>query len=136
RKPISSTFLGYDVISIPPPSSGGVTLAEMLNMLEAMGIQNQPRQSAQSIHLMMEAMRRAYLDRARFLGDPDFVKVPVSRLTSKTHAHELIRTLEPGRASSSVELGREIVTTPQPFEPDDTTHFSVLDATGLAVANT
>src|SRR5262249_11200526 len=96
----------------------------------------QPRLSAQSIHLLMEAMRRAYLDRARFLGDPDFVKVPIGRLTSKAHARDLIRTLDPGRASSSVELGRDIVTTPQAAEPGDTTHSSVRDAAGLAVANT
>jgi gamma-glutamyltranspeptidase/glutathione hydrolase len=136
RAPIKGTFVGYDVISMPPPSSGGVALVEMLNMLEALKIQEQPRGAAQTIHLMTEVMRRAYLDRARFLGDPDFVDVPVARLTSKSHAADLIKTIDPARASSSVELGKDIVTVTQRTEPDETTHFSIVDRNGMAVSNT
>src|SRR6185436_14053666 len=84
----------------------------------------------------MEAMRRAYLDRARFLGDADFVKVPVKVLTSKSHARELIRSIDPKAASRSAELGRDILTQPTAPEPDETTHFSVLDRAGMAVSNT
>lgn len=135
RAPITGTFLGYDIVSMPPPSSGGVTMVAMLNMLEALEIQKKPRLSADAVHLMMEAMRRAYLDRARFLGDSDFVKVPVGMLTSKAHARELIRSIEPTKASSSAELGKDIITVPR-TEPDDTTHFSVLDRQGMAVSNT
>jgi gamma-glutamyltranspeptidase/glutathione hydrolase len=85
--------------------------------------------------VQIEAMRRAYLDRARYLGDPDFVKVPVDRLTSKPYASSLAASIDPARASSSVELGKDIVTT-QTTESDETTHFSVLDHTGMGVVNT
>ncbi len=118
RKPITGTFLGYDIISMPPPSSGGIALVEMLNMLEALGIDKKPRGSVDAIHLMTEAMRRAYLDRARYLGDQDFVQVPVDKLTSKSHARDLIKTIDPKRASSSAELGKDIVTVPQAPEPE------------------
>ena len=121
---------------MPPPSSGGIALVEMLNMLEALDIQKKPRGSVEALHLMTEAMRRAYLDRARFLGDPDFVQVPVDKLTSKPHARELIKTIDPKHASSSAELGKDIVTVPQAPEPEDTTHFSVVDKDGMAVSNT
>ena len=136
RKPIAGTFLGYDIISMPPPSSGGIALVEMLNMLEALGIDKKERGSVEAIHLMTEAMRRAYLDRARYLGDEDFVKVPVAMLTSKAHARDLIKTIDPKHASSSVELGKDIVTVTQAPEPEDTTHFSVVDKDGMAVSNT
>jgi gamma-glutamyltranspeptidase/glutathione hydrolase len=136
RTPVTTTFLGHEVISMPPPSSGGVTLIEMLNMLEALKIQDTPRMSPQALHLMIEAMRRAYLDRARFLGDPDFVKVPVKTMVSKAHARALIATLDRGKASSSIALGRDILGSSAPAEADDTTHFSVLDRDGMAVANT
>ena len=95
RAPITGTFLGYDIISMPPPSSGGIALVEMLNMLEALEIRQKPRGSVEAIHLVTEAMRRAYLDRARYLGDPDFVQVPVAKLTSKPHARDLIKTIDP-----------------------------------------
>jgi len=108
----------------------------MLNMLEALGIDKKPRGSVDAIHLMTEAMRRAYLDRARYLGDQDFVQVPVDKLTSKSHARDLIKTINPKHASSSVELGKDIVTVTQAPEPEDTTHFSVVDKDGMAVSNT
>jgi gamma-glutamyltranspeptidase/glutathione hydrolase len=136
RTPVTTTFLGHEVISMPPPSSGGVTLIEMLNMLETLRIQDVPRLSPPAIHLMVEAMRRAFLDRARFLGDPDFVKIPVKTMVSKPHARALIATLDRGKASSSVALGRDILGTSVPAEADDTTHFSVLDRDGMAVSNT
>lgn len=136
RNPVRTSFFGHEVISMPPPSSGGVALAEILNMLEALHIEKTPRLSADAIHLEVEAMRRAFLDRARFLGDPDFTKVPIKSLISKPHARDWTRSVEPARASKSAELGRDILTVPQPSEPADTTHFSVIDRDGMAVANT
>jgi gamma-glutamyltranspeptidase / glutathione hydrolase len=136
RTPVKGTFLGYDVISMPPPSSGGTALIEMLNMLEALQIQKKARGSAEAVHLVTEAMRRAYLDRARFLGDPDFVDVPVNKLLAKPHARELIKTVDPKKASSSTELGKDIDTPPVISESEETTHFSVIDRDGMAVTNT
>jgi gamma-glutamyltranspeptidase/glutathione hydrolase len=136
RTPITGTFLGYQITSMPPPSSGGTTLVAMLNMLEALKIQDAPRGSVEAIHLMTEAMRRAYLDRARYLGDPDFGDVPVAMLTSKSHAADLIKTIDRRKASSSAELGKDILTVTQAAEPSDTTHFSVVDKDGMAVSNT
>ena len=135
RKAVRGTFLGYDIVSMPPPSSGGVALIEMLNMLEQLEINKMPRLSVEAIHLTTEVRRRAYLDRARFLGDPDFVEVPVTNLISKPHARDLIATINRSRASSSLELGKDIVTMPAD-EPDETTHFSVVDRNGMAVSNT
>ena len=92
--------------------------------------------TAPALHLQVEAMRRAYLDRARFLGDPDFVKVPVAELTSKSHAKQAASTIDLRKASSSAELGQDMLgATPAP-EPDETTHFSVVDRSGMAVAST
>ena len=136
RAPIKGKFLGYDIISMPPPSSGGTALVESLNMLEALNIQKTTRGSAESLHLVAESMRRAFLDRARFLGDPDFVQVPVARLTNKAHARDLVKSISPTEASKSVELGKDIITVALPGESDETTHFSVLDKDGMAVSNT
>ena len=136
RVPIRGTYRGYEIISMPPPSSGGVALVQMLNILENFDLKSKGLLTAPAIHLQVEAMRRAYLDRARHLGDPDFVDVPVARLTSKAHAKTLARRIDPQKASRSVELGKDIVTTTQPAEPDETTHFSVLDRDGMAVTST
>lgn len=136
REPVKGTFLGYDVITMPPPSSGGVALVEMLNMLEALEIQKKPQGSVDALHATIEVMRRAYLDRARFLGDPDFVTVPVANLISKSHARDVLKTFDPKKASSSVELGQDIVSKTRAAEPEDTTHFVVLDKDGMAVTNT
>jgi len=136
RAPVRGTFLGHEIISMPPPSSGGVALIEMLNILEEMGIQKTKRGSAESLHLVTEAMRRAFLDRARFLGDPDFVEVPVQKLTSKQHARELAKGISLTKASSSAELGKDIITVQLPGESEETTHFSVIDREGMAVTNT
>ena len=135
RVPVRGTYKGYEIISMPPISSGGVALIEMLNILEPMDLKSKGLLSAEALHLQIEAMRRAYLDRARHLGDPDFVQVPVERLTSKEHARKVAESIDPRRASSSVELGRDIVTSTTQ-EPDQTTHFSVVDGSGMAVATT
>ena len=136
RAPVTGRFRGYDIAAMGPPSSGGVAILEMLNILEGFDLKSKGAASAAARHLEIEAMRRAYLDRARFLGDPDFVQVPVDRLTSKAHAKELAATIDPARASSSAELGKDILTMTQAPEPDETTHFSIVDRDGMAVSNT
>jgi gamma-glutamyltranspeptidase/glutathione hydrolase len=135
RAPVRGTYKGYDIISMPPPSSGGVALIEMLNILEPFDLKSKGLLTAPALHLQIEAMRRAYLDRARHLGDADFVEVPVARLTSKDYARSVSASIDPGKASSSVALGKDIVTAPA-AEPDETTHFSVIDRNGLAVTST
>jgi gamma-glutamyltranspeptidase/glutathione hydrolase len=134
RTPLRGTYRGYEVISMSPPSSGGVALIEMLNILEPLALKSKGLLTAPALHLQIEAMRRAYLDRARHLGDPDFVDVPVARLTSKEYARTVATTIGPDKASRSADLGRDIVTAPQ--EPDETTHYSVIDRHGMAVATT
>ena len=136
RAPIRGTYRGYEIISMPPPSSGGIALVQMLNMLETFNLKSMGRSSAETIHLLIEVRRRAFLDRARHLGDPDFVQVPVARLTSKEYATTLARGIDRTRASSSVELGKDIVTVTQGEESEETTHFSVIDKDGMAVSNT
>ena len=86
RTPLHGTYRGYDLITMPPPTSGGVTMLEMLNILERFDLAKLGDMSPAALHVEIEAMRRGYLDRARYLGDPDFVKMPVARLTSKTYA--------------------------------------------------
>lgn len=135
RPPVRGTFNGYELIAMGPPSSGGVVMIETLNMLEKLGVTKMDRWSADYLHLRIEAARRAYADRARYLGDPDFVSVPVAHLTSKTYADSLVHTIDLNRASSSVEIGRDIVTV-HAAESDETTHFSVVDGDGNAVSNT
>ena len=120
---------------MPPPSSGGVALIEMLNILEAYDLKAKGLLTPPALHLQIEAMRRAYLDRARYLGDPDFVAVPVTKLTSKEHARAVAASIDETKASASIELGKDILTAPA-TEPDETTHFSVIDRDGLAVTST
>ncbi len=136
RAPVRGTFLGHEIIAMPPPSSGGVVLVEMLNVLEQFDLKAHPRFSPWTLHLLIETMRRAYLDRARYLGDPDFVRMPLTWLTSKSYAKTLARGIDLTKASSSVELGRDLVTPPAGDEPDETTQFSVVDRDGMAVSNT
>ncbi|MBM3789887.1 MAG: gamma-glutamyltransferase [Acidobacteria bacterium] len=136
RTPLTGKFRGYDIISMCPPSSGGTGLIEMLNILENFDLRKYGRYAPETLHLVIEAMRRAYLDRARHLGDPDFGEVPVEKLTSKKYARELARSIDPAKASASVELGKDIVTARQSTEGDETTHFSVLDQDGMAVSST
>ena len=135
RPPVRGTFRGFDIVSMPPPSSGGVALIEMLNMLEPFDLKPNGPNAPKTRHLEIEAMRRAYLDRARYLGDPDFVQMPLAKLLSKDHARSIAETIDPEKASSSLELGKDIVTQPS-GEADETTHFSVIDRNGMAVSNT
>ena len=136
RTPVRGSYNGFEILSMPPDSSGGVALIEMLNILEPMDVKSKGLLTADALHLQIEAMRRAYLDRARFLGDPDVVDVPVAQLTSKEHAREVAASIDPAKASSSVELGKDIVTLTTPQEPDETTHYSVIDKDGMAVSTT
>ncbi len=136
RVPVRGTFNGFEIISMPPPSSGGIALIEMLNILEALGIEKLAPASVEARHLQIEAMRRAFLDRARLLGDPDFTGVPVDRLISKAHAREVAASIDRHKASSSVALGKDIVTTGSGQEAMETTHLSVLDRNGMAVSQT
>jgi gamma-glutamyltranspeptidase/glutathione hydrolase len=136
REPVRGTYQGYEVISMPPPSSGGIVVLETLNQLEGFNLKARGRYSVSTVHLTLEAMRRAYLDRARYVGDPDFVTVPVTRLISKTHGRELASSIDTTRATSSASLGKDIVTVPDGGESTETTHFSVVDGNGMAVANT
>jgi gamma-glutamyltranspeptidase/glutathione hydrolase len=133
REPVTGTYRGFEVVSMPPPSSGGVHLVQMLNILEGWPLAEYGAGSAQGLHLMTEAMRRAYADRSEYLGDPDFVKVPVAALTSKDYAASLRAQIDPARAtpSSAVKPGNLA-----PYESKQTTHFSVMDRDGNAVANT
>ena len=135
REPVRGTFNGYDLIAMGPPSSGGTVMLETLNILEHFGVSKMDRWSPDYQHLRIEAARRAYADRARWLGDPDFVSVPVARLTSKAYADTLARGISRDRASRSVDIGSDIVTV-RAAESDETTHFSVVDAAGNAVTNT
>lgn len=136
RQPVTGSYKGYQIISMPPPSSGGVALIEMLNILENFDLKKNGRYSPQNIHLMIEAMRRGFLDRARFLGDPDFTEIPVSKLISKDYAKTLAADINLEKSTSSIELGKDIVTKIIPTESDETTHFSVIDKNGMAVSNT
>lgn len=135
RTPVRGRYRDYDIISMPPPSSGGIALIEMLNILEPLHLKEKGRGSADAMHLEIEAMRRAYLDRARFVGDPDFVDVPERKLLSKDYARTWSGSIDPAKATRSVDLGADIVTRAD-TESKETTHFSVIDSRGMAVANT
>jgi gamma-glutamyltranspeptidase/glutathione hydrolase len=132
RKPISTTYRGYKVFGPPPPSSGGICLAEMLNILENYDLKKYGRWHAETGHLMMEAMKRGYADRARYLGDPDFAKIP-DYLSTKEYAKKLTAGIDLARATPSEQIAPEIVLDK---EGDSTTHFSIVDKDGLAVSNT
>ena len=132
RAPVTGSYRGYQVVSMPPPSSGGVHLIQMLNILEGFPLAKLGAQNPDTLHLMAEAMKRAYADRAVHLGDPDFVRVPVAWLTSKTYAAELRAGIDPQRATPS---GAIRAGTP-PREGDNTTHYSIVDRFDNAVSNT
>ena len=136
RPVVRGTYGRFEIVSMPPPSSGGVALVEMLNILEPFALRSHGLLAAPALHLQAEAMRRAYLDRARYLGDPDFSDVPVDRLVSKAHARAVAATIERGRASSSAALGRDLLPGATAAEPESTTHVSVVDRDGMAVATT
>ena len=133
RSPLKGSFRGRDIHAMPPPSSGGVHILQLLNLLEPFSLASLGHNSARSIHLMAEAMKLAYADRAEFLGDPDFHRNPVAGLTSKKYAESLRRTIDPlkARPSRDISFGDAAA-----HESDQTTHFSVIDRHGNAVANT
>lgn len=132
REPIVGTYRGYDVIAAPPPSSGGITLLLALNMLETQDVKKHPWGSAQTTHVVAEAMRRGFAERAKYLGDPDFVKIP-AHLTGKDHAKKLFADFDPNKATKSESLTGDIkIADGGP----DTTHYGVVDVDGMAVSNT
>ncbi|MDC7716876.1 gamma-glutamyltransferase [Vogesella sp. DC21W] len=133
REPVSGDYRGYKVVSMPPPSSGGTHIVQILNMLERYPLAQYGANSAQTIHYLAETMKLAYADRAEYLGDPGFVKVPVRGLTAKRYADELAARIDPQAVlpASAIKPGK-----PQPYESDQTTHYSVVDSKGNAVAVT
>jgi gamma-glutamyltranspeptidase / glutathione hydrolase len=148
REPVHGTYRGYDIISAPPPSSGGVALLEILNILEGYDLRRLGSRSAESVHLTAEAFGRAFFDRAEFLGDPDFSKIPVAQLIDKKYGMAWRESIHPDRAGDSKDLKRPQIFSqleqyaslhPQPLavrEPEHTTHYSIVDAEGNAVAVT
>jgi gamma-glutamyltranspeptidase/glutathione hydrolase len=148
REPIRGTYRGYEIISAPPPSSGGIALLEILNILEGYDLAKMGNRSAQSVHLTLEAFRRAFFDRTEFLGDPDFSKIPVAQLIDKRYAAAWRDSINPSHASASKDLKRPEIFSkleqyaaahPQPTsfrEPTHTTHYSVVDRAGNAASVT
>ena len=133
REPVRGSYRGYQIVTMPPPSSGGAHLLQILNMMERWPMNQWGADSAQSVHYMTEAMKLAYADRSEYLGDPDFVKIPLKGLTSKRYAESLAAGIKPqqARPSQDIRPGK-----PQPYESDQTTHYSVVDKAGNAVAVT
>jgi gamma-glutamyltranspeptidase / glutathione hydrolase len=133
RPPLTGTYRGYRIVSMGPPSSGGVALLQLLNILEAYPLAEYGHNSSRTMHLMIESERRVYADRSKWLGDPAFYRVPITGLVAKAYAAHLRDAITPTRATPSSEVapGR-----PQDFEPSQTTHFSVVDADGNAVSTT
>jgi gamma-glutamyltranspeptidase/glutathione hydrolase len=147
REPVRGTYRGYEVISAPPPSSGGTVLIESLNILEGYNLASMQNRSAESIHFIVEAFRRAFMDRADFMGDPDFSRVPVAQLIDKKYANAWRESIDPAHASPSKELKRPGIFSQletyasarppaPPHEGNHTTHYSVIDEQGNAVAVT
>ncbi len=130
--PITCTYRGYEFISAPPPSSGGVTICQTLNILEGYDLKAMGFNSADYIHTLTEAMRHSYMDRNTFLGDPAFVKNPTEKLTSKAYAEELRKEIIPGKATPSAQVQPGT----GPHEKPETTHYSVVDNKGNAVSTT
>ncbi len=133
RAPVVGTYRGHTIVSMPPPSSGGIHVIELLNILEGFPLAEQGADTAATIHDLAEAMKLAYADRAAYLGDPAVLKVPVEGLTSKRYAAALRAQIQPDHARPASEIK---ALDPMPYESDQTTHFSVVDAQGNAVSNT
>lgn len=133
REPVHGTYRGHDIYSMSSPSSGGVHVVQILNILEGYPVSEYGHNSAQTIHLMAEAMKRAYADRSFYLGDEDFVKVPLKGLISKDYAAKIREGIDAKKAtpSSTIVPGK-----PEPYESNETTHFSIIDKFGNAVSNT
>ncbi|MGZ5207246.1 MAG: gamma-glutamyltransferase, partial [Caldimonas sp.] len=130
--PVECDYRGFHIVSAPPPSSGGVVICEILNILEGYPLKDWGFRSAQAVHVQIEAMRHAYVDRNSYLGDPDFVKNPLERLLDKAYAMKIRAAIDPGRASISQNLKPGVA----PHEGSNTTHYSIVDAKGNAVAVT
>jgi gamma-glutamyltranspeptidase/glutathione hydrolase len=133
RAPLRGTYKGYDIITICPPSSGGLTLLQLLGMAEKYDLKAMGLHSAESVHLIIEAERRAFADRAEFLGDPDFVDVPVKQLLNKKYLAARMKDFDPEKASQSSAVGHG---SPEGYVSEETTHYSVVDGMGNAVAVT
>ncbi len=133
RTPVKGTYRGYEIYSMPPPSSGGVHLIQMLNMLELFPLSKYGHNSAKTIHLMAETMKLAYADRFRYMGDPDFVEIPVAQLISKDYAKSLTKKINTKKATPSIKISPG---NPYNTSANNTTHFSVIDKKGNVVANT
>ncbi len=133
REPVRGTYRGYDIVSMPLPSSGGTVLMQTLNILEGYDIADMGAGSVSKLHVLAEALKRSYADRARYLGDPAFVDAPISRLLDKDYAARLRTTINPDRATPAAEI---VTALPAPREGSNTTHYSVIDRFGNAVSNT
>lgn len=133
RKPVQGNYRGYDIFSMSPPSSGGAHIVQILNILEGFPIGEYGHNSANTIHLMAESMQRAYADRAEYLGDQDFVQVPLKGITAKTYAAKLREGISLDKVTDSKQLRAG---DPAPYESNETTHFSIVDKFGNAVSNT
>ncbi|PJX24176.1 gamma-glutamyltransferase [Psychrobacter sp. L7] len=133
RTPVTGDYRGYKIVSMPPPSSGGIHIVQILNILEGYPLKDYSHNSAQTIHLMAEAMQLAYADRAEYLGDSDFIDVPASGLTSQAYADQLRTLIDPDKATPASTIKAN---NPLPYESDQTTHFSIVDKDGNAIANT
>jgi gamma-glutamyltranspeptidase/glutathione hydrolase len=133
REPVRGRFHDYEIISMPPPSSGGVHLVQMLNVLEGFPLQEMKHNSAAYLHVLTETMKRAYADRSKYLGDPDFVEVPIAGLTSRVYAKQIHQAIDLQRATPAAQIApvEEL-----PRESTQTTHFSVMDREGNVVSNT
>jgi gamma-glutamyltranspeptidase / glutathione hydrolase len=131
RTPVHGLYRGYDIVSMPLPSSGGIVLLETLNILEGFPLADLGQGSSASLHLLIEAMKRGYADRARYLGDPAYIKAPTNVLLAKDYAARLRAEIDPEHATAPDKL-----VPPQPNEGSNTTHFSVVDSAGNAVSNT
>lgn len=133
REPVRGSYRGYGVLSMPPPSSGGVALVQLLRMMEPYDLRASGYNSSATIHLMAEAMRRVYADRAEWLGDPDFTPVPIEALTSVDYVRGRLDDFNPYRADTSATVSYGV---PLAGESDETTHYSIVDADGMAVSTT
>lgn len=133
REPLRGEYRGYEIVTMPPPSSGGVHIVQMLNVLEHFPIASLGSGSADSVHLLAEVMRLAFADRSKHLGDPDYYPVPVEWLTSKAYGAELAASIDMTQARPSAEVAPGVIPA---FESPDTTHFSIMDIDGNVVSNT
>jgi gamma-glutamyltranspeptidase/glutathione hydrolase len=130
--PVECDYRGFHIVSAPPPSSGGVVICEVLNILEGYPLRDWGFRSAQAVHYQVEAMRHAYVDRNSYLGDPDFVKNPIDRLTDKKYAEKIRAAIDPNKAALSKDLKPGVA----PHEGSNTTHYSIVDKAGNAVSVT